>query len=94
MCDTNKVFKKYFKSDAHKYAFALNHMEGVPRTKVLGLTLRRYEERDVIDEWYKLVKESLLNCTDLEIQTEIESALGKLDAVYRRIITSILLDDE
>lgn len=94
VCDINKVSAIYFKSDAHMYAFALNHTDGSPRVKLLGLTMEHYENIQVTKKWFDNIQRILLDCTDESMIPEIKEAILRLSSLYHRMAEGMVEYDE
>lgn len=72
---------EFFKSDAHKIAFALNYLDGENRMKVLGITFQHFTNNKKAQEWYNETKEKLSNENMLDNITK-----AKLERIYKEMI--------
>ena len=72
---------EFFKSEAHKIAFALNYLDGENRMKVLGITFQHFTSSKKAKQWYDETKEKLSNENMLDGITE-----AKLNQLYKEMM--------
>lgn len=75
----------YFKSDRLKYIFALTHMEGEQRNKIIKLTEDLYESKDEAKKWYREIAKKIHPDLNRDCQKQAEDAMKELKVIYSRI---------
>ena len=76
---------KYFKSEACRYIFILNHTDGKVRCDNLGITEQHYYNKKLADEWYHNIKFTIEKSDDAIDVDEKEKALAKLQSLYENM---------
>lgn len=75
----------YFRNEGMKYMFALNHMQGKQRNKIIGLTEDLYDDKDKAKEWYEKVQFKISEYYNLDCQEEAFNAFRELRSLYNNI---------
>lgn len=84
----------YFKSDRLKYIFALTHMEGQQRNKIIELTDDLYENKDEAKKWYRRIAKKIHPDLNRDCQIQAENAMKELEILYGRIQKCFEEEDE
>lgn len=71
----------YFKSEAHKLAFALNHLSGRDRMNLMGITTKHIFDRGEAVKWYFTIKQELIETDLFDSRTEM-----MLERVYKELL--------
>jgi hypothetical protein len=75
----------YFKNEQMKYIFALTHMEGAERNKIINLTDDLYESKDRAKKWYHSIAKIIHPDLNRAYQKQAEDAMKELKIIYSRI---------
>jgi len=74
----------YFKSQAHRYIFALVELDGESRQRVLDINDELYHDKEKAKKWRdNIVK--LIHPDSCKIE-DMENAMAKLNYLYSRMI--------
>ncbi len=84
----------YFKNESSKYIFALTHMEGEERNKILNLTEGLYENKDEAKKWYRRIAKIIHPDVNGSYQVQAEDAMKELKIIYSRIQKCFEEEDE
>ena len=75
---------KYFKSEQHRYIFALIELDGENRAKILDITNDLYNDKDKARSWRdKIIK--LIHPDVCSIEGT-EKAMAKVNELYSRMV--------
>lgn len=75
----------YFKNENLKYIFALTHMGGEDRNKMLRLTDELYENKDKAKKWYHEISKMIHPDLNRANKEQAEEAMKELSIIYGRI---------
>ena len=75
----------YFKNENLKYIFALTHMGGEDRNKILRLTNELYENKDKAKKWYREISKMIHPDVNRGNKEQAEEAMKELRIIYDRI---------
>lgn len=75
----------YFKSERLKYIFALTHMNGEERNKIINLTDYLYENKEEAKKWYHEIAKKIHPDLNRDCQKQAEDAMKELKVIYSRI---------
>lgn len=84
----------YFKNEHLRYIFALTHMEGEERNKILHLTDGLYENKDEAKKWYREIAKVIHPDLNRDYQEQAEEAMKELTIIYSRIQKCFEEEDE
>lgn len=84
----------YFKNEHLKYIFALTHMEGEERNKILQLTDELYENKDKAKKWYFKIIKIIHPDLNRDYQEQAKEAIEELNIIYGRIEKCFEEEDE
>lgn len=84
----------YFKNKHLRYIFALTHMEGEERNKILHLTDELYENKDDAKKWYHEIAKMIHPDLNRDYQKQAEEAMKELKIIYSRIQKCFEEEDE
>jgi len=84
----------YFKSECLRYIFALIHMEGEERNKIIELTDNLYENKDEAKKWYREIVKKIHPDLNKDCQKQAEDAMKELGVLYSRIQKCFEEEDE
>lgn len=84
----------YFKNERLKYIFALTHMEGKQRNKIIELTDDLYENKDKAKKWYYGIVKKVHPDLNMDCQIQAENAMRELELIYSRIKKCFEEEDE
>lgn len=76
----------YFKSERLRYIFALTHMEGEERNRIINLTYSLYENKDEAKKWYHRIAKKIHPDSNRDYQKQAEEAMKELQIIYNRIL--------
>lgn len=76
----------YFKSERLRYIFALTHMEGEERNRIINLTDSLYENKDEAKKWYHRIAKKIHPDSNRDYQKHAEEAMKELQIIYNRIL--------
>ena len=83
----------YFQSQNLKYIFALCHMDGGERNKIIGLTDETYNDPATAKEWYRCVLKMVHPDANPSVKADADEAVMNLNKIYERIKRSFEPDD-
>ena len=83
----------YFRSQNLKYIFALCHMDGGERNKIIGLRNETYDDPVTAKEWYRGVLKMVHPDANPSVKADADKAVMNLNKIYDRIKRSFESDD-
>lgn len=76
---------KFFKDEALKYIFALNYIDGLSRSKFIGMNEDLYYNKEAAKNWYYSIYNIVSECKCIEYY-EVANALLKLQNFYDNML--------
>ena len=86
--------EQYFISKKLKYIFALNHMDGEERNKIINLTDDLYEDAEAAKKWYRDLVKLIHPDINLTVKKDADEAMINLRNIYDRIVRSFEPDTD
>lgn len=84
----------YFQNKSARYIFALTHMEGKERNRIIELTEELYDDECRAKEWYRSVAKIIHPDMNQADQKNAEKAMDVLSEIYDRIKSCFNYDEE
>lgn len=86
--------ESYFQSKSARYIFALTHMEGKERNRIIELTEELYDDECKAKEWYRSIVKLIHPDMNQANQEDAKKAMDILSEIYDRIKSCFNNDEE